>query len=129
MREHRIGRNDLDQTLVKELDVGSEPRDTAARKTLQHRVFQQSGGILGGDFLGTELAANSKHLGELLGCRRRPLRWSVGMMATNDAIIRASSGSFFARTPLALANCRSLNGLTWRTGMSAACKERITPRS
>ena len=40
----------------------------------------------------------------------------VGMMATNDAIMRASSGSFFASTPLALANCRSLNGLTWRTG-------------
>ena len=27
-----------------------------------------------------------------------------GMMATNDAIMRTSSGSFFARTPLALAN-------------------------
>src|SRR3954447_5290936 len=39
------------------------------------------------------------------------------MMAMNDAIMRASSGSFFARTPLALANCRSLNGLTWRTDM------------
>jgi len=33
------------------------------------------------------------------------------MMAMNDAIMWASSGSFFARTPLALANCRSLNGL------------------
>src|SRR5258705_102346 len=42
------------------------------------------------------------------------------MMAMNDAIMRASSGSFFARTPLALANCRSLNGLTWRTDMPAA---------
>ena len=31
------------------------------------------------------------------------------MMAMNDAIMRASSGSFFARTPLALANCPSLN--------------------
>ena len=58
------------------------------------------------------------------GCAGR-----VGMMATNEAIIRASSGSLFARTPLALANCRSLNGLTWRTGMPAACKERVTPRS
>ena len=48
----------------------------------------------------------------------------VGMMATNDAIMRASSGSFFARTPLALANCRSLNGLTWRTDMPAASNAR-----
>ena len=51
------------------------------------------------------------------------------MMATNDAIMRASSGSFLARTPLALANCRSLNGLTWRTDMPAASKARMTPRS
>jgi hypothetical protein len=48
-------------------------------------------------------------------------------MVTNDAIMRASSGSFFARTPLALANCRSLNGLIWRTGMPAASKARMTP--
>jgi hypothetical protein len=41
----------------------------------------------------------------------RPL---CGMMATNDAIMHASSRSFFARTPLALANGRSLNGLIWR---------------
>ena len=53
----------------------------------------------------------------------------VGMMPTNEAIIRASSGSFLARTPLALANCRSLKGLTWRTGMPAACNERTAPRS
>src|SRR5499426_2204779 len=53
----------------------------------------------------------------------------VGMMPTNDAIIRASSGSFFARTPLALANCRSLNGLTWRTGRPPASNARTTPRS
>src|SRR5262245_51893185 len=53
----------------------------------------------------------------------------VGMMPTNDAIIRASSGSFFARTPLALANCRSLNGLTWRTGRPPASNARMTPRS
>jgi hypothetical protein len=30
------------------------------------------------------------------------LRRRVGMMATNDAIMRASSRSFLARTPLAL---------------------------
>jgi hypothetical protein len=53
----------------------------------------------------------------------------VGMMATNDAIMRASSRSFLARVPLALANCRSLNGLIWRTNMPAASKARTTPRS
>src|SRR6266487_4304004 len=53
----------------------------------------------------------------------------VGMIVTNEAIMRASSGSFLARTPLALANCRSLNGLTWRTGTPAASKARMTPRS
>jgi hypothetical protein len=47
---------------------------SAARKTPQQRVFQQSRGILSGDFLGTELAANSEHLGHQFGCRRRPLR-------------------------------------------------------
>jgi hypothetical protein len=65
----------LDQTLVEQLDVGGEPCDTAPRKTLQHQVFQQSGGILSGGFLSAELAANSEHLDELLRCRRRPLRW------------------------------------------------------
>jgi hypothetical protein len=50
MRERGIGRNDLDQTLVEQLDVGGEPADTAARKTPQQRVFQQSRGILSGDF-------------------------------------------------------------------------------
>src|SRR6516162_8923060 len=51
------------------------------------------------------------------------------MIATNEAIIRASSGSFLARTPLARANCRSLNGLTWRAGIPAASRARIAPRS
>src|SRR5215469_15218583 len=32
MRERGIGRNDLDQTLVEQLNVGGEPADTAARK-------------------------------------------------------------------------------------------------
>ena len=53
----------------------------------------------------------------------------VGMTATNDAIMRASSRSFLASVPLALANCRSLNGLIWRTDMPAASKARTTPRS
>src|SRR5258707_14355492 len=51
------------------------------------------------------------------------------VIVTNEAIMRASSGSFLARTPLALANCRSLNGLTWRTGMLAASRARMAPRS
>jgi hypothetical protein len=32
--------------------------DAAAGKTLQHRIFQQPGAILGGDLLSAELAAN-----------------------------------------------------------------------
>src|SRR5215207_9242717 len=50
------------------------------------------------------------------------------MVATNSAIIRASSLSFLARTPRALANWRSLNGLICRTDMPAASKARRTPR-
>src|SRR6266478_6629538 len=45
----------------------------------------------------------------------------VGMMATNDAIIRASSRSFLARIPLALANCRSLNGLSAAGSPATVC--------
>jgi hypothetical protein len=70
MRERGIGRNDLDQTPIEQLNVGGEPADTSARKTLQHRVFQQSRGILSGDFLGTELAANSEHLGQQFGMHK-----------------------------------------------------------
>ena len=44
-------RDDLDQALVEHVDIGGEPSDATARKTLQHRIFQQSRGILGGDFL------------------------------------------------------------------------------
>jgi hypothetical protein len=53
-----IACNDLDHALVEQLDVGGEPADAAARNPLQHRIFQQSRGILGSDFLGAELAAN-----------------------------------------------------------------------
>src|SRR5258708_29330497 len=84
MRERGICCNDLDQTLVEQLDVGGEPADTAARKTPQQRVFQQSRGILSGDFLGTELAANSEHLGQQFGCRRRPLRWTCQRRAARS---------------------------------------------
>src|SRR5882757_7735175 len=74
MGESRIGGNDLDQALVKQVDVGGKPSDAAARKALQHRTFQQSGRILGGDFVITELAPDSKHRGELFDHRRLPLR-------------------------------------------------------
>src|SRR5438445_9264632 len=59
MGESRIGCNDLDQALVEQIDVGGKPSDSATRKTLQHRIFQQSRGILGGDFVITELAPDS----------------------------------------------------------------------
>ena len=49
------------------------PATAAARKTLQHRAFQQSGRILGGDLLLTELAPDGKHRGELFDHRRLPL--------------------------------------------------------
>ena len=74
MRERGIGSDDLDQVLIEHVDVGGEPSDATARKTLQHRIFQQSRGILGGNFLGAELAANGEHLGQPFGCRRLPLR-------------------------------------------------------
>ncbi len=45
-----IGGNDLDHALVEQVDVGGEANNAAARKTLQHRIFQQSGGIVGGDW-------------------------------------------------------------------------------
>ena len=59
---------------IEHVDIGGEPSDATARKTLQHRIFQQSRGILGGNFLGAELAANGEHLGQPFGCRRLPLR-------------------------------------------------------
>jgi hypothetical protein len=46
----------------------------ATREPLQHRIFQQSRGILGGDFLGTQLAANSEDFGQPAGCRRQSRR-------------------------------------------------------
>jgi hypothetical protein len=61
MRERSIACNDLEETLVEEINVSGKSGDAAARNPLQHRIFQQSVDILGG--------------------------------------------------PLALANCRSLNGL------------------
>ena len=127
MSECGIGHDDLDQASIKQVDIGGEPSDAAAGKTLQHRIFQQSGGIFSGDFRVAELAAHGKDLGQPFDRRRVRLRRSCGMMAMNDVIMRASSGSFCARTPLALANCRSLNGLTWRTDMPAASNAHTAP--
>ena len=65
----------------------------------------------------------SEHLGQPFCCRRLQLRWT----RRHDGDERRDHSGI--RTPLALANCRSLNGLTWRAGMPAASKARITPRS
>ena len=77
MRERGIGSDDLDQVPIKHVNIGGEPSDATARTTLQHRIFQQSRGILGGNFLGAELAAHGEHLGQPFGCRRLPLRRDV----------------------------------------------------
>jgi hypothetical protein len=69
MGEGRISRNDLDQAAIERLDISREASDAAAGKTPQHRIFQQSAGILGGDFFSAEPAANSKYL------RAGPERW------------------------------------------------------
>ena len=50
-------------------------------------------------------------------------------MATKQAMADASSRSFFANHPAALANCRSFHGLTERTGRPASSKAAMTPRS
>src|SRR4029450_7111417 len=110
MRERGIGCHDLDQTLVEQLDVGGEPCDTAPRKTLQHRVFQQSGGSLTGlSALSWRRPASISTSCSAAGVVRCAGR--VGMMPTNEAIIRRGSGAFLARTPLALANGRGCKGL------------------
>src|SRR5262245_4259347 len=48
VRERRIGHNDLDQALIEHVDIGCEASDAATREPLQHGIFEQSGGILGG---------------------------------------------------------------------------------
>src|SRR5215831_2867214 len=82
--ENGICCNYLEQALVQHLDVGGEPPDTSTRKTPQYCLFQQSGSILSGGFLGAELAADSKRLDQLLGGRRRPLRWTCRHDADED---------------------------------------------
>ena len=49
--EHGIACNDLDHALVEQIDIASKSANSTLRKTPQHRIFQQSGGILGSDFL------------------------------------------------------------------------------
>src|SRR5262249_55869618 len=71
--ERGIVCNDLDHALVEQIDIASKSANPAPRKTPQHRIFQQSRSILGGNFLGTELTADSEHLGHLCGSRRRPM--------------------------------------------------------
>src|SRR6516164_4851594 len=66
--------HDLGQMPVKHFDIGCEPSDATARKPLQHRIFQQSGSILGGDFLGTELTAHGEHLRQPFDRWRAKLR-------------------------------------------------------
>ena len=78
VRERRIGHNDLDQALIEHVDIGCEASDAATRKPLQHGIFEQSGGILGGDFLGAELAANGKHLDQPFERRGAWLRRASG---------------------------------------------------
>src|SRR5215472_6085686 len=58
--ERGIGSYDLDQGCVQHIDISFEPADTTTRKPQQHRVFQHRGGILGGNLLIAELAANSQ---------------------------------------------------------------------
>ena len=48
MGERGIGFHDLDQVAVEHVDVGRQSCDATPRKPLQHRIFQQSGGILSG---------------------------------------------------------------------------------
>ena len=74
MRERCIGSHDLCQMAVEHVDIGCEPSDATARKPLQHRIFQQSGSILGGDFLRTELTAHGEHLSQPFDGRRARLR-------------------------------------------------------
>jgi hypothetical protein len=74
MGERCIGSHNLGQMAVEHVDIGCEPSDATARKPLQHCIFQQSGGILGGDFLGTELTAHGEHLSQPFDRRRARLR-------------------------------------------------------
>jgi len=51
-QERGIGFHDLNQVAVEHVDVGRQSCDATPRKPLQHCIFQRSGGILSGNFLG-----------------------------------------------------------------------------
>ena len=55
-------------------NIAGELFDATARKTLQHRVFQQLGCILRSDLLVTQMAANCDDFAHLLNPWRSPLR-------------------------------------------------------
>ena len=65
--------DDPDQVLVEHFDIGGKSSDAIARKSLQHRVFQQPRSILYSDFLLSELATNSNYFAKSFGRRRRAL--------------------------------------------------------
>jgi hypothetical protein len=67
-----------------------KPSDTAARKTPQHRIFQQPGGILGSDLLSAKLTANGSISTSRSPAGANRCTGRVGMIATNDAIMRAT---------------------------------------
>jgi hypothetical protein len=88
--ERGIGSHDLDQVCVQHIDISCKPADTTTRKPQQDCVFQHRGGILGGNLLIAELAANSQHLIKSLRCARR-----VGMIAIKDAThVRGAVGTW-----------------------------------
>jgi hypothetical protein len=76
MGERSIAFHDRGQVAVEHVDVGRKPCDATPRKPLQHRIFQQSRGILNGNFLDVELTANRQHLGQPFDPGRARLRRS-----------------------------------------------------
>jgi hypothetical protein len=58
---------------VQHIDISCEPADTTTRKLQQHCFFQHRGGVLGGNLVIAELAANSQHLSKSLNRQRVPL--------------------------------------------------------
>src|SRR5262249_16980818 len=124
MRERDFARNDLDQSMSAASLLIRRPAKRSPNPSPTSLEAFSAATFSGLRWRRTASISASCSAAGVGRCAGR-----VGMMPTNDAIIRASSGSFFARTPLALANCRSLKGLTWRTEIPAASNARATPRS
>jgi hypothetical protein len=78
MGKRGIGLHDRGQVAVEHVDVGRKPCDATPRKPLQHRIFQQSGGILNGNFLSVELTANRQHLGQPFDRGAGAAAWDAG---------------------------------------------------